>query len=295
MKAQPRHAWFRRHRVALLGDGTFTQSAIACSNKGLIVTGDSGTGKTTAIKQLGKHHELLARRRRTGPGPFLPVVYLTVPPAATPKILAAEFARFLALPLPRYFNQINITNAVCDLLCRLGTDLVLVDEIHNVNLATRVGADSSDQLKYLAERLPATFVYAGIDVAHVGLFTGIRGRQIAGRFPTINTTSFAYGTPTQRAQWTALIATLEQSLRLHQHRRGTLTRLATYLYERTSGMIGSLSHLIRAAAIDAIFDGTERISRNSLDRVILDHAAESAYAQPPGHKPFRTTAASRRV
>ena len=26
------------------------------------------------------------------------------------------------------------------------------DEIHNLNLATRAGADASDQLKYLAER-----------------------------------------------------------------------------------------------------------------------------------------------
>src|SRR6516162_1045551 len=27
-----------------------------------------------------------------------------------------------------------------------------IDEIHNLNLATRAGADASDQLKYLAER-----------------------------------------------------------------------------------------------------------------------------------------------
>ncbi|MBM0238238.1 ATP-binding protein [Micromonospora sp. ATA32] len=114
-------------------------------SRGLVVTGDSGTGKSTAIKQLGKHHELLARRRRAAGGPFLPVVYVTVPPAATPKVLAAEFARFLGLPLPPNLNQVNITNAVCDVLCRLGTDLVLVDEIHNLNLATRGGAESSDQ------------------------------------------------------------------------------------------------------------------------------------------------------
>jgi hypothetical protein len=111
--------------------------------------------------QLSKHHELLARRRDTAPGPFLPVVYVTVPPAATPKVLAAEFARFLGLPISRHLNQVNITNAVCDLLFQLRTDLVLVDEIHNLNLATRGGAESSDQLKYLAERIPATFIYAG--------------------------------------------------------------------------------------------------------------------------------------
>ena len=40
-------------------------------------------------------------------------------------------------------------------------------------------------------------------------------------------------------------------------------------------MIGSLSHLIRGAAVDAIMDGTEKITRETLDRVGLDHAAET--------------------
>ena len=39
-----------------------------------------------------------------------------------------------------------------------------VDEIHNLNLATRNGAEASDTLKYFSERIPATFVYAGISV-----------------------------------------------------------------------------------------------------------------------------------
>jgi len=106
----------------------------------------------------------------------MPVVYVTVPPAATPKMLAAEFARFAGVPVDsRRQNQADITNAVCDVLARLRTDLVLVDEIHNLNLATRAGADASDQLKYLAERIPATFVYAGINVEGSGLFTGDPG------------------------------------------------------------------------------------------------------------------------
>jgi hypothetical protein len=40
-------------------------------------------------------------------------------------------------------------------------------------------------------------------------------------------------------------------------------------------MIGSLSHLIRGAAVEAILDGTEKITRETLDRISLDHAAET--------------------
>ena len=98
------------------------------ARRGLIVTGAAGTGKTTAIAQLGRHHELLVRKR-LGPAAAgrMPVVYVTVPPAATPKMLASEFARFAGVPVSSRQNQADITNAVCDVLARLRVDLVLVD------------------------------------------------------------------------------------------------------------------------------------------------------------------------
>lgn len=40
-------------------------------------------------------------------------------------------------------------------------------------------------------------------------------------------------------------------------------------------MIGSLSHLIRAAALTAIDTGTEAITRDLLDSIPVDYAAES--------------------
>jgi hypothetical protein len=36
------------------------------------------------------------------------------------------------------------------------------DELHNLDMTTRVGAEASDTLKYFSERLPSTFVYSGI-------------------------------------------------------------------------------------------------------------------------------------
>lgn len=43
-----------------------------------------------------------------------------------------------------------------------------MDEIHNLKLSTRNGADVSDMLKYFSERIPATFAYAGIDLEREG-------------------------------------------------------------------------------------------------------------------------------
>jgi hypothetical protein len=59
---------------------------------GLIVSGPARTGKTTAITQLGKTIEVIHRRRYPGCGDHIPVIYITAPPAATPRMIAAEFA-----------------------------------------------------------------------------------------------------------------------------------------------------------------------------------------------------------
>ncbi len=239
------------------------------ARRGLIVSGAAGTGKTTAITQFGKAHQAIDERRHPA-GDRIPVVYVTVPPAATPRMLAVEFARFLGIPVTSRANITDVIEAVCGVMTDTRTTVVCVDEIHNLQLATRNGAEVSDTLKYFSERIPATFVYAGINVEREGLFSGTRGQQIAGRFTMIPAAPFPYA-----AEWQGLIATLEDALRLHQHPPGALTGMDRYLHQRAGGMIGSLSHLIRGAAVEAILDGSEKITRRLLDGIDLDHAAQA--------------------
>jgi hypothetical protein len=47
-------------------------------------------------------------------------------------MVAVEFARFLGLPVTARANLSDITNSVCAVLCDVGCDLILVDEIHNL-------------------------------------------------------------------------------------------------------------------------------------------------------------------
>jgi Cdc6-like AAA superfamily ATPase len=95
------------------------------ARRGAIISGASGTGKTTALSQLGRAHELAARKRHPQDRHRLPVVYITVPPAATPRMVAVEFARFLGLPTPRLANLTDVTNAVCATAAHTHVDLVL--------------------------------------------------------------------------------------------------------------------------------------------------------------------------
>ncbi len=215
---------------------------------GLILSGPARTGKTTAITQLGKTLEVIHRQRRPRSGNDIPVLYVTVPPAATAKMIAVEFARFPGLPAIPRANLTDITEAVCGICTDTGTELVAVDEIHNVSLA-------------------------GIDVERNGLLSGTRGEQIAGRFGMIRTSAFPRG-----EYWTGLVSALEDSLRLHRHQPGTLAGLEEYLHRRTGGMIGSLLRITRGAAIQAVLDGSEKITRASLDSIGVDIASETAAA-----------------
>jgi AAA domain len=244
------------------------------ARRSMIVSGPWASGKTTTIKLLGKVHEQHVRRRYPGQD-RIPVVYITTPPKGSPRKLASEFANFLGLPTRQRHNTTDIADAVCHVLTQARTELVIVDEIHNLNLASAAGEDMSDHLKYFSEHMPATFVYAGINVERSGLFTGVRGKQISGRSVLVRTDPFAFND-----EWKALVASLEAALRLYKHRDGTLVRNAKYLYQRTGGSISSLSHLIRVTAITAILGGEDAITHEALDAAIIDHASETKTSHP---------------
>ncbi len=106
-------------------------------------------------------------------------------------MVAAEFARFLGLPVMTRANITDIIEAVCGIAVDARVSVVCVDEVHNISLATKAGAEVSDALKYFSERIPATFVYAGIDVGRAG-------------FCLITSHPFPPNT-----EWDGVIATLE--------------------------------------------------------------------------------------
>lgn len=108
------------------------------ARRGLIISGGAATGKTTAIKQLGRFHELRTHARFPGDESRIPVVYVTAPPKGSPRKLAMEFARFLGLPtLNQRMNVTDISDAVCQVLIDARTDIVVVDFTDRRNIRTR--------------------------------------------------------------------------------------------------------------------------------------------------------------
>jgi DNA polymerase III delta prime subunit len=247
---------------------------------GMILSGVPGVGKTTAVKALGRTVEQTYRARNPQMADAVPVVYITMPTARHPKALPAELLYFLGAPHTARATETTLTHQACQLMTDFKTSLVIVDEVHEIDRSHASHDQQSDQLKYFMDHVPATFVLAGINVENCGFFTGHRGHQLARRFTTLKASPSNYSTIPQRQEWARLIDGFERALRLHAHKPGSLLPLADYLYGRTGGYIVSLSHLIRAAAIQAILTGVERIDEEVLNSVDLDHAAtEKAASQ----------------
>ncbi|MCU8592150.1 ATP-binding protein [Streptomyces sp. A13(2022)] len=256
------------------------------ARRGLLISGPPGAGKSTMLTELGRSFELSERRRHARHDGYMPVAFAAIPPSSTPKGLVKELARFACIPVHDRMTETAITDAVCHVLCERRTRLVFIDDVHLLNTRTRPGADTSDQVKTLAERVPATFVLAGVDVDKSPLLTGPRGAQLAARFKMLRTPPLLNGTAEQKALWRALLEAMETALRLTRHRPGTLVRHADYIHLLTGGVMASLSLLIREAAIRSVWDESFAITKKQLAQVVLDvqatNAARATRRRQPG-------------
>ncbi|MET7304437.1 ATP/GTP-binding protein [Embleya sp. NPDC005575] len=132
-------------------------------------------------------------------------------------------------------------------------------------------------MKDLTERIGATFVFAGIDVVATPLFGGVRRAQLAGRATVVDCGPIPLCGGSGRTPFRDLVTAMEACLDLRAHRSGTLPRAASYPPRPHRRSIGSLARLLRQAAIAAILDGTEKITRGGLEAIVLDHTAEEHY------------------
>jgi hypothetical protein len=53
-----------------------------------------------------------------------------------------------------------VIEQVCGICLDTRVSMIIVDELHNLDMTTRAGAEASDTLKYFSERLPSTFVFS---------------------------------------------------------------------------------------------------------------------------------------
>ncbi|KQR39361.1 ATP-binding protein [Microbacterium sp. Leaf159] len=238
---------------------------------GVIVSGQPAQGKTTTLLEIGKEHE--RRRRKTGHPAAkehrIPVAYVAVPAQCSAKALLQEFARFYGLPVKPRMTYGGILEMVANAMRHAGTELVLVDDVHHLDLqASRKNVEASDMLKQLSERCGGTFVFAGIEVEATGLLSGTREGQMRKRFLLQTAGPYGIDTRAQQTEWGNLLLSIEDSLCLIDQTPGAILGAARDLHSLTGGEIGLLKNMLQLTALRSTLDGTEKIDNAEFSREV---------------------------
>lgn len=249
-------------------------------------------GKSTVVNTFGRDFH---RQRIAEVGEYLdedrdalhlPVCHITVPGRLTIKGLHMMILGFYAHPatagiLHRSMAGRDLARAAADCIERHDTRLVIIDDLHFLQMRTRDGVEVANQLKWLSNEYSATFLFAGVALRERGLVgEGATGKEAAmaqtfRRWTVLSLDSYSLRTKQTRQEWDSLLWHIEQALVLVDAHEGMLVDMSRYLFARTTGNIGSLMDLIRRGASRAIRTGVERIDRQLLDDIRIDEGAET--------------------
>jgi hypothetical protein len=253
---------------------------------GAVIDGLGAHGKTTILVEFGRRFERKLREQldpAEQDDEFIPVCYVSLPAGTSIRSLSAAMAAFYGIDAPGRCTAEQLTQMCKTCARRCRTVLFLIDEVHYLNMRNEGDRKVNNHLKHLANGLAATFVYAGIGLGQRGfLGEGIAGADVAlsqtqRRFRHYEIAPFQIGTPEGDREWKSLIMALEREVVLLRQPPASLVTMHRYLFERTGGVIGSVTELVRQAANLAIERKTERITQDLLDEVELDTAAEAEY------------------
>lgn len=284
--------WFMKFSEAV-DEEIATNSESPLAGTGLAVSGPPGMGKTTVIAEIAKRYQLAREAEepdRAGRPDFLPVVFIGIPERATPKGVAEQIAQFLGWPMTRSTTLNEITQGVSRTMRNCGTGLLIMDEIHNMDVRFNSGQDTDNYIKRLQNDVSATLLLAGINLRTSGLFStggdhadshSVNPGQTASRFTVHDLAPYPLETAEDLRVWGEVVRSFEGNLMLVHHKGGDLIRVSRYLWHRTGGKLGPLSVLLRKGAWRAITRGTEKIDIDLLSGIQLDEESERFFAQHP--------------
>lgn len=248
---------------------------VGMGRRAIMISGPAYAGKTEIAWALVEEVEdSLAKcspeYRRDG---LVPVVWVDVLAQASPKSVLSVIIRYFApdLKIPRDWRVERLQDMVCDLLRTHRTDVIVFDEMHNMSAKTGLGGnEASDLVKGIQNAVPATFLYAGIDLEHGQQFGTSRGEQLLQRCDVVNVSPFVGTGDDEVDSWLDLVAQFDEAIPLIGHEPGVLTSAAGELRTVCGGTIGHLGLLVNDLVLDIIGEEeTKEEPHESLTRALL--------------------------
>ncbi|HVB43015.1 MAG TPA: AAA family ATPase [Streptosporangiaceae bacterium] len=213
----------------------------------------------------------------------VPVVHVCLTSSTSKRSFNAMLCRFFGLPGHDRGNADELGHRAADAVLACDVRLCVVDDVHFLDPRRRDGRDVANHFKYLANTFPVTFIYVGVGLERRGLISeGLAAgeeelAQNARRWTTLGVDPFEIETEAGRQTWRQLLLAIEKDLVLAGTHPGMVADdLADYLFARSTGHFASLMTLIACGCRRAIRTGTEQLTRDLLDQVRNDAAAEAA-------------------
>jgi hypothetical protein len=248
-----------------------------------------GLGKTTIANTFARDFDR-AQRRRFGAvteegHERLPVFRVGLTSRTTLRTLNRMICEFYGHPGTDRASAAQLASFAVDCVISCQTRIGIIDDLHFIDPSRRDGVEVSNHLKWLANELPVTFIYAGVGLAERRLFAeGLTGdnavmAQTARRWTRLELPPFHVADQAGCQHWRSLLKATERQLVLAKAHPGMLVELADYLFARTTGHIGSFITLITRGCYKAIRTGTEQLTQQLLDTMRIDEASEAARHQ----------------
>jgi hypothetical protein len=268
-------------------DGNHAKSAVA-------LDGYPGLGKTLAVETFAKDFHNREVRRH---GEFTaagderwPVCRIGMRGNTSMKDFNSALCDFYAHPRRRRGTTEQLGQHALDCVLSCETKLLIIDDLHFLHWQRLGGVEIGNHFKYIANEFPLTLLSIGIGLGERGLLIeepsctidGVSYRdmvleQTTRRTIMLEMREFGIGDERERRQWRTVLTTIEERLVLGAKRPGMLAdELPEYLYERSTGHIGSLMELVRIGCARAIRTGAETLNKKIFDSFKVDSAAERA-------------------
>ncbi|WP_424138262.1 TniB family NTP-binding protein [Roseomonas chloroacetimidivorans] len=221
----------------------------------LLVHGRTGMGKTMILRKFSRAHPKVVDPRLGLTQ--MPVVLMQLPPEPAEVPFYEELLGALGLPLVGEVSRIRARRMARDALRIVGARILVIDEIH----ALLVGGDRQQRIflnviRLLANELEMPLVCAGTPEARRALLTD---NGLADRFESVELPRWTNGVAFRR-----LLASYNAILPLRRPSDLDQEKLRAALLKASEGITVRIVRLLESLAVEAIRNGSECISLDSL-------------------------------
>lgn len=224
-------------------------------HEGVLIYGDSNNGKTAILRKMYELHKSCLKpiEKEKEITYNIPIIYFQAPTTPDESKLYGRILDELCVP-HKPVDKVAVKEKLAKhYLKKLGTKMILVDEIHSALTGTlNKQRTFIDDLKQLSNSLSLTIVLAGTRTAHSALSIG---EETATRFPSIELPRW-----NNDRKYRSFIATYERCLPLK--RASNLAdnpEILNALFHQSEGLIGKTVNLLKKAAVKAIQSRREYI------------------------------------